>query len=71
MKSHGFVVGEILEIHRRLTDMALIQVDFLFVREDSPLMADKRQRWFSACTLTLDSHADVHRRWTRNLLTDR
>jgi FkbM family methyltransferase len=42
MKSQGFVSCEILEIHRRPLDMALNQIDILFVREDSPLLADKR-----------------------------
>ncbi len=45
MAQDGFVICEILEIHRRLVDMALIQLDFLFVRHNSPLLADKRQRW--------------------------
>lgn len=43
MKAQGFVPCEILEIHRRPLDMALNQVDILFVREDSSLLADKRQ----------------------------
>jgi FkbM family methyltransferase len=42
MKSIGFVMCEILEIHRRPLDQALNQVDVLFVREDSVLQADKR-----------------------------
>jgi FkbM family methyltransferase len=42
MKSLGFLACEILEIHRRPLDQALNQLDFLFVREGSPLLADKR-----------------------------
>jgi FkbM family methyltransferase len=42
MKERGFVVCEILEIHRRPLDRALCQVDFLFVRENSFLMTDTR-----------------------------
>jgi hypothetical protein len=42
MKGLGFVTYDILEIHRRPLDKALSQIDFLFVREQSPLIADKR-----------------------------
>lgn len=42
MKARGFVVYDILEIHRRPLDRALNQVDLLFIREQSPLIADKR-----------------------------
>jgi FkbM family methyltransferase len=42
MKSIGFVTYDILEIHRRPLDRALNQVDILFIREDSLLLADKR-----------------------------
>ena len=42
MKSHGLVAYDILEIHRRPLDTALNQVDIIFVREDSRLIADKR-----------------------------
>lgn len=42
MKSIGFVTYEILEIHRRPLDGALNQIDIVFVRERSPLIADKR-----------------------------
>jgi FkbM family methyltransferase len=42
MKQLGFLAYEILEIHRRPLDLALNQVDILFLREDSPLLADKR-----------------------------
>ena len=41
MKERGFVSHEILEIHRRPLDKALSQIDILFVREDSPLLAEK------------------------------
>lgn len=42
MKAAGFVAYDILEIHRRPLDNALNQVDIMFVREQSTLMADKR-----------------------------
>jgi FkbM family methyltransferase len=42
MKSLGFVTYDILEIHRRPLDGALNQVDIIFVREQSDLIADKR-----------------------------
>ena len=42
MKTHGFVAYDILEIHRRPLDKALNQVDIIFIREDSRLIADKR-----------------------------
>lgn len=42
MKSRGFVVYDILEIHRRPLDGALNQVDIMFMREQSKLIADKR-----------------------------
>lgn len=42
MKSIGFIACELLEIHRRPLDLALNQVDILFVRENSALFADKR-----------------------------
>ena len=42
MKSLGFVTYDVLEIHRRPLDRALNQIDLLFVREDSFLIADKR-----------------------------
>jgi FkbM family methyltransferase len=42
MKSIGFVTYDILEIHRRPLDGALNQIDILFVREGSVLLADKR-----------------------------
>ncbi|MDR3466930.1 MAG: FkbM family methyltransferase [Xanthobacteraceae bacterium] len=42
LKSLGFVTYDILEIHRRPLDRAMNQIDILFVREESPLVADKR-----------------------------
>jgi FkbM family methyltransferase len=42
MKSCGFIAYDILEIHRRPLDGALNQVDIVFIRERSTLIADKR-----------------------------
>jgi len=42
MKDRGFVTYDILEIHRRPLDKALNQIDIMFVREESHLIADKR-----------------------------
>ncbi len=42
MNVHNFVAYEILELHRRLIDNALIQIDIFFLRKDSFLLADKR-----------------------------
>jgi FkbM family methyltransferase len=42
MKALGFVAYDILQIHRRPLDAALNQIDFIFVRENSSLIADKR-----------------------------
>jgi len=42
LKSIGFVTYDILEIHRRPLDQALNQIDILFLRENSSLIADKR-----------------------------
>ena len=42
MKGLGFVAYDILEIHRRPLDRALNQIDVMFVREGSKLIADKR-----------------------------
>jgi FkbM family methyltransferase len=42
MKAHGLVAYDILEIHRRPLDQALNQVDIVFVKEQSGLIADKR-----------------------------
>jgi FkbM family methyltransferase len=44
MKSCGLVAYDVLEIHRRPLDMALNQIDIVFVNEQSPLIADK-QHW--------------------------
>lgn len=42
MKVYGFVAYDILEIHRRPLDGALNQVDIIFIKEGSRLIADKR-----------------------------
>ena len=42
LKSIGFVTYDVLEIHRRPLDNALNQIDILFIRENSALLADKR-----------------------------
>jgi hypothetical protein len=42
MKKCGFVTYDILEIHRRPLDGALNQVDIIFIRVESQLIADKR-----------------------------
>jgi len=42
MNGAGFVAYDILEFHRRPLDGAMNQIDVLFVREGSPLRADKR-----------------------------
>lgn len=42
LSEFGFVVYDICEIHRRPLDRALIQMDFLFVKESSHLRKDKR-----------------------------
>jgi len=42
LSNHGFVVYDVCEIHRRPLDRALIQMDFLFVKENSYLRKDKR-----------------------------
>ena len=41
MKERGFLSYEITNIHRRHLDGAMNQIDILFVREDSPLIANK------------------------------
>lgn len=43
MRSLGFVAYDILAIHRQPLDMALNQIDVIFVREDSVLIADRRR----------------------------
>ena len=42
MQDRGFLVADILEIHRRPLDGATNQIDLLFLRDSSPLFADKR-----------------------------
>jgi FkbM family methyltransferase len=42
MKALGFVAYDIVEIHRRPLDQALNQVDIVFIREQSSLIADER-----------------------------
>ena len=42
MHEHGFVVADILGLKRRPLDGATAQLDLLFVREQSPLRADRR-----------------------------
>jgi FkbM family methyltransferase len=42
MKRLGFVTYDLLQVHRRPLDRALNQIDLVFVRERSPLIADKR-----------------------------
>lgn len=42
MAARGFVVCDVLELHRRPLDQATNQVDLLFVPEASPMMADTR-----------------------------
>ena len=40
--NNGFVIYDICEIHRRPLDMALFQIDFIFVKQHSQLRSDKR-----------------------------
>jgi FkbM family methyltransferase len=42
MRERGFVIFDIVGTARRPLDNALAQIDMLFVRENSPLRADKR-----------------------------
>jgi hypothetical protein len=42
MKNLEFVAYDILQIHRRPLDGALNQIDFIFIREQAALIADKR-----------------------------
>lgn len=42
MQTNGFVLYDICSLMRRPFDKALYQSDFLFVRENSPVRADKR-----------------------------
>ncbi|MCG2632729.1 FkbM family methyltransferase [Bradyrhizobium sp. WYCCWR 13023] len=49
LKELGFVTYDILEIHRRPLDRALNQIDIIFIRESSPLIADKRHFADATC----------------------
>jgi len=40
--NNGFVIYDICEIHRRPLDMALFQIDFIFVKQHAQLRGDKR-----------------------------
>ena len=40
--NNGFVIYDICEIHRRPLDLALFQIDFIFVKQYSSLRSDKR-----------------------------
>jgi FkbM family methyltransferase len=42
LADNGFVIYDICEIHRRPLDMALFQIDFMFVKQHSQLRSDKR-----------------------------
>lgn len=42
LSNNGFVIYDICEIHRRPLDMALFQIDFIFVKQHSQLRSDKR-----------------------------
>ena len=42
MRERDFVACDLLEIHRRPLDRALSQIDLMFVRQNSPLLADRR-----------------------------
>jgi FkbM family methyltransferase len=42
MQERRFYCYDILEIHRRLLDRATNQIDILFIRDNSPLIEDKR-----------------------------
>jgi FkbM family methyltransferase len=42
LANSGFVIYDICEIHRRPLDMALFQIDFIFVKQHSNLRTDKR-----------------------------
>lgn len=42
LRKFGLVTYDILQIHRRPLDGALNQIDIMFVREQSPLIADRR-----------------------------
>jgi hypothetical protein len=42
LAERNFVIYDICEIHRRPLDMALFQIDFLFIKKDNSLRKDKR-----------------------------
>lgn len=42
LRRFGFVIYDVCDIHRRPLDNALWQIDFLFIKQDSPLRANKR-----------------------------
>jgi FkbM family methyltransferase len=42
MDGLGFAAAEILELHRRPLDRALSQIDVMFIRRESALLADRR-----------------------------
>jgi FkbM family methyltransferase len=42
MTERGFVAIDVLEIHRRPLDRAVSQIDLVFVRKDSALLAERR-----------------------------
>ena len=42
LAENGFVIYDICEIHRRPLDMALFQIDFIFIKQHSNLRSDKR-----------------------------
>jgi hypothetical protein len=44
MQRRNFVALDVLELHRRPTDRALLQMDILFCRDDSRLREDKEFR---------------------------
>jgi FkbM family methyltransferase len=44
MRHSGFVIFDVLGVNRRPLDNALAQLDLLFVKEGSPLRADRRWR---------------------------
>lgn len=42
LAQHDFVIYDICEIHRRPLDMALFQIDFIFIKKDNSLRKDTR-----------------------------
>ena len=45
MAERGFIASEICETHRRPLDKAMSQIDVIFVRKGSKLLADRRYRY--------------------------